>query len=380
LLVATNAVSGRELPGPRWGQFELGFPRRLALVTDAWKPQTNGVARTLERLVAALRALGTEVLVIAPDAHRTVPLLSYPEIHVAYDPWRAIPRILAFDPDAIHVATEGPLGFWTIGWLRRRGLRFTTSFHTRYAEYLSARLPVPLSWGYQPVRWFHQRAEHTLVSSMALLHELREKRVGKRLVHWPRGVDANVFHPNHRRSEIYADLPGPIWLYVGRVAVEKTLEEFLSLPLPGTKVVVGDGPSREGLQRQFPDVVWRGYRFGQDLSAHFASADCFVFPSRTETFGNVLLEALASGLPVASVPAPGPTDIVIEGVNGALDQDLFAAGQRAIGCSRQRARASIVHRTLQAGHDVFRAHLVPLHAGTHFRAPAPAFTRLAAAY
>jgi glycosyltransferase involved in cell wall biosynthesis len=381
--VATNEIlsAGREFDLRHWNAPALragAFPRRLALVTDAWKPQTNGVAKTLDRLVASLRALGTEVLVIAPDGHRTVPLLSYPEIQVACDPWRAIPRIRAFQPDAIHVATEGPLGFWTVGWLRRKGLRFTTSFHTRYAEYLSARLPVPLSWGYQPVRWFHQRAEHTLVSSQSLLGELRDKHVGKRLVFWPRGVDASAFHPSHRRTDVY-ELPGPIWLYVGRVAVEKTLEDFLKLPLPGTKVVVGDGPSREPLQRQFPDVVWRGYRFGQDLAAHFASADCFVFPSRTETFGNVLLEALASGLPVASVPAPGPKDLIVEGLNGALDEDLFAACQRAIHCGRQRARASIIHRTLQAGYDVFRAHLVPLRDGAAFAVPAATPISLAAA-
>jgi glycosyltransferase involved in cell wall biosynthesis len=335
------------------------FVRRLALVTDAWKPQTNGVVNTLVRLVNSLEMGGTEVLVIAPGEHRTVPLLSYPEIRIACDPWKAIPRIRAFQPDAVHVATEGPLGFWTVGWLRRHGLRFTTSFHTRYAEYLSARLPVPLAWGYQPVRWFHQRAEHTLVSSLSLLEELREKRVGRRLVHWPRGVDAAAFHPSRRRDDVYS-LPRPIWLYVGRVAVEKSLEDFLSLPLEGTKVVVGDGPSRVALQRRFPDVVWRGYRFGTDLAAHFASADCFVFPSRTETFGNVILEALASGLPVASVPAPGPADLIVEGANGALDDDLLAACRRAVRCSSERARASILHRTLQAGHDVFRAHLVPL--------------------
>jgi len=337
--------------------------RRLALVTDAWKPQTNGVVNTLVRLVSYLESHGTEVLVIAPDGHRTLPLPSYPEIRVACDPWRAIPRIQAFAPDAIHVATEGPLGFWAVGWLRRAGLRFTTSFHTRYAEYLSARLPVPLEWGYQLVRWFHERAARTLVSSRTLLEELQERRVGGQLVHWPRGVDATLFHPDRRRREVYASLRGPIWLYVGRVAIEKTLEDFLGLPLEGTKVVVGDGPSRADLERRFPEVVWRGYRFGQDLAAHFASADCFVFPSRTETFGNVLLEAMASGLPVASVPAPGPIDLVEEGVNGAIDDQLMRACLRGLRCSREKARASVLGRTLAAGHEVFRAHLVPLRPG-----------------
>src|SRR3954453_5426270 len=175
---------------------------------------------------------------------------------------------------------------------------------------------------------------------MSLLHELRERRVGQRLVHWPRGVDATFFNPRHRRDEVYA-LPGPVWLYVGRVAVEKSLEDFLGLPLPGSKVVVGDGPAREGLQRRYPDVVWRGYRYGDDLAAHFASADCFVFPSRTETFGNVLLEAMASGVPVASVPAPGPVDLVNEGVNGAIGDDLLTrAGAPSVARAKRRAPAS----------------------------------------
>lgn len=360
--------------------------KRLALVTDAWRPQTNGVVNTLVRLVDYLRSDGTEVLVIAPDCHRTAPLPSYPEIRIACDPWKAIPRIRAFGPDAIHVATEGPLGFWTVAWLRRQRLQFTTSFHTRYAEYLNARLPVPLNWGYQAVRWFHERAAYTLVSSVSLLEELRARRVGRHLVHWARGVDPSVFHPRHRKPHLY-DLPGPIWLYVGRVAVEKSLEDFLGLPLSGTKVVVGDGPSRAELEQRFPDVVWRGYRFGEDLSAHFASADCFVFPSRTETFGNVILEALASGLPVASVPAPGPIDLVQDGVNGAIDERLMDACLRALRCSPVQARASVRGLTLQAGHEAFRSHLVPLDGGgafdsaddrRHLRTPAARASAMAA--
>jgi glycosyltransferase involved in cell wall biosynthesis len=323
------------------------------------------VVNTLVRLVGHLESMGIDVLVVAPDAHRTVPLPSYREIRIACDPWKAIPRIRAFRPDAIHVATEGPLGFFTVAWLRRCGLRFTTSFHTRYAEYLSARVPVPLNWGYEAVRWFHGRAEHTLVSSASLLRELQDRDVGRQLIHWPRGVDAALFHPAKLSEGLY-QLPRPIWLYVGRVAVEKSLEDFLKLPLEGTKVVVGDGPSREDLQRRFPDVVWRGYRFGEDLAAHFASADCFVFPSRTETFGNVILEALASGLPVASVPAPGPVDLIADGVNGAIDDQLSLACARALRCSRERARASILHRTLHAGHEVFRAHLVPVESPIRF--------------
>ena len=334
---------------------------RLALVTDAWAPQTNGVAITLKRVVQHLEANGVEVLVAAPDReqHRTVHLPSYPEIRIALDPWRAVERICKFRPDAIHVATEGTLGFWAVAWLRRRGLRFTTSFHTRYPEYLTARVPwFKTEWGYNLVRWFHCRAEHTLVSTRSIVRDLRERRVGKRLVYWPRGVDTELFSPSRRSLECYAGLPRPIWAYVGRVAVEKSIEDFLALPLEGTKVVVGDGPAREELQRRFPDAVFRGYRYGVDLATHYASADRFVFPSRTDTFGNVLLEALASGLPVASVPAPGPVDLVQDGVNGAIGDDLLLACQRALRCSRDLARASILRRTLRAGHELFRRHLV----------------------
>jgi glycosyltransferase involved in cell wall biosynthesis len=333
--------------------------RRLALVTDAWHPQTNGVVHTLSRLVKDLEGRETTVLVLAPDAHRTVALPSYPEIRLACTPWRAVRRLCAFRPEAVHIATEGPLGLWIRGWLGRNGLNFTTSFHTRFPEYVRQRLPVPLAWSYRFERWFHGRAGHTLVGTRSLIRELQARGVGRRLVHWPRGVDSDLFHPDRRRDAIYP-FPRPVWLYVGRVAVEKTVEDFLRLPLPGTKVVVGDGPARPELQRTYPDVVWRGWRFGEELAAHFASADCFVFPSRTETFGNVVLEALASGLPVASYPAPGPADLVEDGLTGALGPDLLDSCRRARGCSREKARTSAMRYTWAASHARFRAHLVPL--------------------
>jgi glycosyltransferase involved in cell wall biosynthesis len=338
--------------------------KRLALVTDAWHPQTNGVVNTLSRLVKYLEKTGTEVLVVSNDGHRTAPLPSYGEVRLVCDPWRAVPRIRVFGPDAIHIATEGPLGFWTRVWLARTACRFTTSFHTRFPEYLRARLPVPLEWGYHIERWFHARAERTMVGTKSLVAELRQRRVGRRLVHWPRGVDDELFHPLKRRDDVYA-YQRPIWLYVGRVAVEKSLEDFLTLDLPGTKVVVGDGPAREQLQRQFPNAVWRGWRFGEDLAAHFASADCFVFPSRTETFGNVILEALASGLPVAAVPAPGPIDLIADGVNGALGESLRDSCMRAVGCSMDAARATALEYSWRASHEIFRSHLVRM------RGPSP---------
>jgi glycosyltransferase involved in cell wall biosynthesis len=331
---------------------------RLALVTDAWHPQTNGVVNTLSRLVKHLEAHGTEVLVLAPDAHRTVPLPSYPEVRMACDPWKAVARLRHFEPDAVHIATEGPLGIWVRAWLGRGEQRFTTSFHTRFPEYLHARFPVPLEWGYALERWFHRRAEHTLVGTESLIRELREKGVGRRLVHWPRGVDADLFCLDRRRADTYP-FPGPIWLYVGRIAVEKSLDEFLKLPLLGTKVIVGDGPSRPELQRRFPAAIWRGWRYGAELATHFASADCFVFPSRTETFGNVILEAMASGLPVAARPSSGPADLIQDGVNGAVGDDLLAACVRALACSPEAARRTALQYTWQASHELFCAHLVP---------------------
>ncbi|TPV97193.1 MAG: glycosyltransferase family 1 protein [Myxococcales bacterium FL481] len=332
--------------------------RRLALVTDAWHPQINGVVHTLERLVRHLRGSGVEVCVISNEGHKTVGLPSYPEIRVAVDPWRAVAKLRAFNPDAVHIATEGPLGMWVNAWMRRRGRRFTTSFHTRFPEYLSARAPVPLWVGYAVERWFHAAAEHTLVGTHSLIRELQGHRVGRRLAYWPRGVDTDRFHPRHRTGEIFADLPRPIWLYVGRIAREKTLGDFLGLPLDGTKVVVGDGPERAALEERYPDAVWRGYVRGPALASHFASADCFVFPSRTETFGNVVLEAMASGTPVASVPAPGPIDLITPGVNGALNDDLHLACTEAIRCDRDRVLASAGEYTYQASHERFRRHLV----------------------
>jgi glycosyltransferase involved in cell wall biosynthesis len=332
---------------------------RLALVTDAWHPQTNGVVNTLSRLVRHLESRGVCVAVLAPNAHATVPLPSYPQIRIARDPWRVIERLCRHGPEAVHIATEGPLGLWARWWLGRKGFDFTTSFHTRFPEYLSARAPVPVEWGYRVERWFHGGASRTFVGTQTLIRELRERRVGRSLVHWPRGVDVDAFTPARRRDDVYP-FPRPIWLNVGRVAPEKSLPEFLGLPLPGTKVVVGDGPQRAELERRFPDAIWRGWRFEDDLAAHFASADCLVFPSRTETFGNVILEAMASGLPVAAVPAPGPLDLIDEGRNGALDIELEAACHRALRCPRALPRETALRYSWEVSHERFRAGLVPL--------------------
>jgi glycosyltransferase involved in cell wall biosynthesis len=341
--------------------------RKLALVTDAWHPQTNGVVNTLARIVKDMSARDVDVLLIAPEPehHRTFQMPLDADYQLAWDPWRALGRIRAFAPDAIHIATEGPLGLWTNQWLRKRGMRFTTSFHTRFPEYMNARFRVPLALGNGLERWFHRPAVRTLVGTRSLMRELQAGGIGSELVHWPRGVDAQRYHPEHRDDSVYAGLPGPIWLFVGRVAPEKSLDDFLRLPLPGSKVVVGDGPARAELQRRYKDVTFRGFRYGSELAAHFASADCFVFPSRTDTFGNVILESLASGVPVAAVPAPGPVDLIVEGVNGAVDDDLGAACLRAIACRREAARASVRHYTYRACSDVFYESLAHLTGRRH---------------
>jgi glycosyltransferase involved in cell wall biosynthesis len=225
---------------------------------------------------------------------------------------------------------------------------------------------VPLSWSYAGERWFHAPAVRTFVGTRSLIAELREHGVGRQHVYWPRGVDARLFDPARRQRDMYA-CPRPIWLYAGRVAIEKNLDAFLSLAIPGTKVVVGDGPARAALQSRYPGVVWTGWRHGEDLAAHIASADCFVFPSRTETFGNVVLEALASGLPVAAVPAPGPLDLIEDGINGALGEDLAGACMRAYGCSRVAARRTALKYDWKDSHEIFKSHLVPLRPGTAAR-------------
>jgi glycosyltransferase involved in cell wall biosynthesis len=286
-------------------------PMRILLATDAWEPQVNGVVRTLTRVVGEMRAMGHLVEVISPDQFKTFPLPTYPEIKLAvgvYEPMQE--RFKTFEPEAIHIATEGPIGLAArricVDWK----LPFTTSYHTKFPEYVSARLPVPVAAGYAYMRWFHKASGRLMVATPTMRDELT--RHGFRNISpWARGVDTEMFHP--RRSgdaDVYAGLERPIWLNVGRVAVEKNIESFLAQDLPGTKVVVGDGPQREELKARYPKVKFVGVKMGEELSAHFYCADVFVFPSLTDTFGLVILEAMASGVPVAAYPAPGPVDII----------------------------------------------------------------------
>lgn len=307
---------------------------RVLIVTDAWLPQVNGVVRTLTRLAQVLADQGVEARFLTPDGFRSLPLPFYREIRVALTTTGQVARrIASVAPDYIHIATEGPLG-----WLARRaclaeGLAFTTSYHTKFPEYLSARVPVPERWSYALMRKFHNAGQGVMVATPSLGSDLA--RLGFTNIRpWTRGIDADLFHPRQRES---LGLPGPIFLCVGRVAVEKNLPAFLDLDLPGSKVVVGDGPELASLKERYPAVHFLGARSMAELPRIYASADVFVFPSRTDTFGNVLLEAMASGCPVAAFPVTGPLDVVGDG--GVLSEDLREAALGALDVSREAARA-----------------------------------------
>lgn len=305
---------------------------RVVLVTDAWFPQVNGVVRTLNTVVEHMRADGHDVLTITPDLFRTVPCPTYREIRLALRPKPHLRRLItAFDPDAIHIATEGPLGQAAQAVCRREDWPLTTSFHTKFPEYIHARARIPVSWTYAWMRRFHGRAARVMVATGSIERELRTRGFNNTAL-WTRGVDTELFRPRPHDEwpEAFKALPRPIQLYTGRVAVEKNISAFLELPTDGTKVVVGDGPQRKELEAKFPDVLFAGEQHGEALAQHFAAADVFVFPSRTDTFGLVLLEALASGVPVAAYPVPGPLDVVGHEGPGCLSEDLGYAVEIAL--------------------------------------------------
>lgn len=308
---------------------------KIALITDAWAPQTNGVARTLGVTVQQLRRLDHEVLVIEPGPLPGIPLFTYPEIKLALLPGRRVHAMLdEFAPQAVHIATEGTIGAAARAWCIRHRFPFTTSYHTQYPEYVRARMPLPLAFSYAVLRRYHGAAERTMVATPTMQRQL-EARGFRNIARWTRGVDLELFRPG---AKDLLDLPRPIHLYMGRVAVEKNIEDFLRLDVPGSLVVVGDGPARARLQAQYPRAVFTGYKFGAELVAHLNAADVFVFPSRTDTFGLVLLEAMACGVPVAAYPVTGPIDVVKQGVTGILDQDLARAVRLARELSPQDCR------------------------------------------
>jgi glycosyltransferase involved in cell wall biosynthesis len=331
---------------------------RILLATDAWFPQINGVVRTLGRVTEELAALGHEVEVVHPGRFRTMACPTYPEIRLALRPRSGARRILEdFRPDAVHIATEGPIGWAMRGLCLSRGLPFTTSYHTRFPEYVAARAPVPLPLGYAVMRWFHRPSKGIMVATPTLLREL-EGRGFRNVVAWSRGVDTELFRP---RNDPAVDLPRPVYLYVGRVSVEKNLEAFLGLDLPlGSKLVVGDGPQLAALRQRFPKAHFVGARQGEELARHYASADVFVFPSRTDTYGLVMLEALASGLPVAAFPVPGPLDVIDGHGIGVLDEDLAYAAERALAIPPERCRAHALKFSWRACAEQFLGNLHPI--------------------
>ena len=308
---------------------------RILIATDAWHPQVNGVVRTLTSLARNVEKLGATIEFLSPEGFPSVRVPTYPGLRLALPGSREIAkRIEQAKPDAIHIATEGTIGFMTRSWCLRNGPPFTTSYTTRFPEYISARWPVPQSWIYAALRRFHGAAAVTMVATPSLITELSQRGFWN-LGMWTRGVDTDLFSPDRA---IELDLPRPIFMSVGRIAVEKNLEAFLSLDLPGTKAVIGAGPQEAELRQRFPDAKFLGQLENGKLSGHLAAADVFVFPSRTDTFGVVQLEALASGVPVAAFPVTGPKDVIGTKPIGALNEDLRAACLDALQMSRQACR------------------------------------------
>ncbi len=330
---------------------------KIALVTDAWAPQVNGVVTTLMQVTEALERDGDEVHVLHPGLFRSVPCPSYPEIRLAVMAGRELHRRLSLlDAEAVHIATEGPLGMSARRWCLRHDRPFTTAYHTQFPRYLRLRAPVPESWTYAWLRRFHGAATRCMVATPAVQSEL-QRRGFRNVVPWSRGVDTALFRP---RDKDFLPGPRPIHLYMGRVSVEKNIQAFLDLELPGSRYVVGGGPDLARLQQRYPDVRFTGFRQGEELARTLAAADVFVFPSRTDTFGLVMLEAMACGVPVAAYPVTGPLDVVDDGVTGALHEDLGVAVRRALRVDPAACLAHACRHTWQRSARQFRAHLEPV--------------------
>ena len=327
---------------------------RVMIATDAWHPQVNGVVRTLTSLAASVRKLGATIDFLNPEGFYSLQVPTYPGLRFALPGRREIARrIEELRPNAIHIATEGPIGWLVRAYCLKHGLRFTTSFTTRFPEYISARVPIPSSWGYGVLQRFHAAAAVTMVSTPSLMAELTRRGFGN-LGMWTRGVDTDMFTPERA---IDLDFPRPVFMTVGRIAPEKNLEAFLSLDLPGSKVVIGHGPQERELRRRFPGAKFLGLLEGRVLAAHMAAADVFVFPSLTDTFGVVQLEALACGVPVAAFPVTGPKDVIGHHPVGALHEDLRTACMAALHIPRQACRAFALARSWDTSARQFMDHV-----------------------
>ncbi len=340
------------------------LPARIMIVSDAWLPQVNGVVRTLQAVSAELRTMGHTVEIVGPDRFRAVPCPTYPDIRLSVLPAPRLNRMIeAFAPEALHIATEGPLGLSARAWALRRGCAFTTAFHTRFPEYVNARTGLPAAWLYAWLRRFHNAGQGMMVATPTLREELSQRGF-RGIREWSRGVDLGTFRPASAQDGPTQGwgLPRPVFAYVGRVAVEKNIAAFLDLDLPGSKVVVGGGPQLAALRRRYPGEHFAGPRFGADLAAAYGGSDVFVFPSLTDTFGLVLLEALACGTPVAAFDVAGPRDVlaVASGRIGAIGPDLRQAALAALGADRAACRAHAERFSWRACARTFLTHLVPL--------------------
>ena len=323
---------------------------KILVATDAWRPQVNGVVRTYERLREESAPLDAEIIFLTPGEFTTVPCPTYPEIRLSLPGYGYIGRRMSeIEPDAVHIATEGPLGWMTRSHCLRKGIPFTTSFHTRFPDYISSRFFLPESWIWSGLRPFHNSGAGTMVATPSLAREL-EERGFQRIMAWTRGVDTELFSPRPVRR--FGD-DEPVFLYVGRVAIEKNIDAFLSADLPGKKVVVGDGPQLQDLKVRFPEVIFTGKRTGEDLAECYASADVFVMPSRTETFGIVILEAMASGLPVAAYPVTGPIDLIAPGKTGVISEDLAQAAKDALQLSSEHVREKALEYSWESAARLF---------------------------
>jgi glycosyltransferase involved in cell wall biosynthesis len=342
-------------------------PLRIVVVTDAWFPQVNGVVRTLRTVGDQVERMGHSIKFITPDMFRTIPCPTYPEIRLCINAGGRLARMLEAEaPDAVHISTEGPLGIAARRWCLRHDFPFTTAFHTRFPDYVHARLRIPVSWSWAVLKWFHRPSKGVMVATRTLETELNERGLANTKI-WTRGVDLELFRPV--ASDLFANMAKPVFLFVGRVAIEKNIEAFLKLDLPGIKVVVGDGPQRRQLQAAFPKTVFAGEQHGEALAAHFSAADVFVFPSLTDTFGLVMLEAMACGLPVAAFPVAGPVDVVTDHRAGVLDADLGKAARQALKLSGDDARRHAIGYSWENCANIFLSNLHPVQSGPHCKEP-----------
>jgi glycosyltransferase involved in cell wall biosynthesis len=329
---------------------------KIALVTDAWEPQVNGVVRTLKSTARELQSMGHTVETLTPLEFKTLPCPTYPDIRLSLFPRAGVTRRLsALDPDAIHIATEGPLGLAARRFALKHGIPFTTAYHTRFPEYIQARTGMPLAWTYAFLRWFHGPSKAVMAPTVVVQQDL-EANGFTNVVLWSRGVELDIFRP--RKCDKLKTVP-PIFLYVGRVAVEKNIEAFLALDLPGSKWVAGAGPALAGIRARYPGVNFLGVLNQQELAEVYASADVFVFPSRTDTFGLVLLEAMACGLPVAAYPVTGPLDVIGDSRAGVMHEDLRTACLAALELRREDAAAHARKFSWRAATEQFLSHLHP---------------------